>query len=205
MRIETAVVTSARARSSWSKQSYHKDALGLLVEVKEYGKFFRLRLPKLPVVPALDSKQMQAIRDREALAAAHKAEETRKAREEAAKREAEKIERWRAGENVGYLHNVPAMLRLTSDKTEVETSKGARVPVSHAVRGLRFVRSVVARGEAFQTNGHTFHLGVYKIERIDADGTLTAGCHVISFAEIERFAPILESLQVPETSDTQAS
>jgi hypothetical protein len=195
-RIETAIVTSARARSSWSKQGSHTDAVNLLAEVKAYGKFFRLRLPKLPSVPALDSKEMAAIREREAKRAAIKAEETRKQREEQARFEQEKAERWRNGENVGYLYNVPCMLRVSGE--DVETSRGARVPISHAKRGLRFVRSVVGSGQAYIRNGHTLHLGVYAIDKIDADGTLHAGCHVISYPEIERIAPLLESNSTPE-------
>lgn len=198
-RIETAIVSSARARSSSNKQWRYNEATNTLAELKDYGKFFRLKLPKLPVVPALDSKEMAAIRKRESESAARKAEETKQRLAEQARLEAEKAERWRAGENVGYLYNVPVMLRLSSDKTEVETSKGARVPVSHALRGLRFVRAVVARGEAFQTNGHKFPLGVYSVDRVETDGTLKAGCHVISYSEIERLAPVLESLQSPDT------
>src|SRR6185437_1922496 len=60
-RIESAIVTSARARSSWSKESNHRDAVNLLAEIKAYAAFFRLRLPKLPRVPDLDSKEMDAI------------------------------------------------------------------------------------------------------------------------------------------------
>ena len=206
-RIEKSLVTSARARSSWSKEYSHKGALSTLAELKAYGQFFKVKLPKLPTVPRLDSKQMQAIRERESKTAARKAEETRLAKIEQAKRETEKIERWRAGENVGSLYNVPVMLRLRTFGADesvqhavamVETSRGAQVPVSHALRGLRFVRAVVTRGEAFQTNGHTFHLGHYKIDRIDVDGTLTAGCHVISLAEIERIAPELERIASAE-------
>src|SRR5258708_3083091 len=85
--------------------------------------------------------------------------------------------------------NYPAMPR-----SQYQSSRGAQVPISPAIRGLRFGRAVVARGEAFQTNGHKFHLGHYFIDRIDVDGTLTAGCHVISYAEIERIAPELERI-----------
>ena len=60
------------------------------------------------------------------------------------------------------------------------------------------MRAVVARGEAFQTNGKTFHLGHYKIDRIETDGTLTAGCHVIPYSEIERIAPELERIASSE-------
>jgi hypothetical protein len=121
---------------------------------------------------------------------------------------AEIIEAWRQGDPSAHLRNtwnLPVMLRVRTfgadesvagEVGRVETSRGAQVPISHALRGLRFVRAVVARGEAFQTNGHTFHLGQYKIDRIETDGTLHAGCHVISLAEIERIAPELESLHV---------
>jgi len=126
--------------------------------------------------------------------------------EEWAAKSSEIIAAWRNGDSQARLRdpwNLPVMLRIRTFGADenvqhavamVETSRGAQVPVSHAIRGLRFVRAVVARGKAFQTNGHTFHLGHYKIDRIDVDGTLTAGCHVIPYAEIERIAPELERI-----------
>jgi hypothetical protein len=207
-RIESAIVASARGRSSWTKESNQTGAVNLVAECKAYAAFFSLKLPKLPVVPALDSKEMQAIKTREAKNAAQKAEKTRLEKIERAKLEAQQAEQWRNGTYNGYLYNQPVMLRIrtfNADESaqfavsQVETSRGARIPVSHALRGLRFVRAVVARGEAFQTNGHKFHLGHYSIDRIDVDGTLTAGCHVISYAEIERIAPLLESMLAMES------
>jgi hypothetical protein len=130
--------------------------------------------------------------------------------EEWAAKSSEIIAAWRNGDPQARLRdpwNLPVMLRIRTfgaDEdvqhavAQVETSRGAKVPVSHAIRGLRFVRAVVARGEAFQTNGHTFHLGHYKIDRIDIDGTLHAGCHVISLAEIERITPELERIASAE-------
>jgi len=108
---------------------------------------------------------------------------------------AEVIEAWRNGDTDAHLlypNSIPCMLRVMAD--EVETSRGARVPVAHAVRGLRFVRAVVAKGTPYVRNGHTLHLGHYPIDRIDVDGTLTARCHVIPYAEIERIAPRLEAI-----------
>jgi len=119
---------------------------------------------------------------------------------------------WRAGDTNAILRNaysLPVMLRVRTfgadesaagEVGRVETSRGAQVPISHAILGLRFVRAVVARGEAFQTNGKTFHLGHYKIDHIDVDGTLTAGCHVISLAEIELIAPELERIAATENT-----
>jgi hypothetical protein len=210
-RIQSAIVASARGRSSWTKQGNHTDAVNLTAEVKAYAAFFSLKLPKLPSVPGLDSKQMQAIKTREAKNAAQKAEQTRLAKIESARLDAEQAEEWRNGTYNGYLYNQHVMLRVrtfNADESvqfavaQVETSRGARVPVSHALRGLRFVRAVVARGEAYQRNGHTLHLGNYAIDRIDADGTLHAGCHVVSYAEIERIAPLLESMQAESIETT---
>lgn len=106
----------------------------------------------------------------------------------AIKRNAENIAAWLRGEQVSTygLHDVPTMLRINGDN--VETSMGVRFPVSHAVKGLRLIQSVMARGEEWKTNGHTCHLGHYQIERITADGTVFAGCHVVTWEAIERIA-----------------
>ena len=191
-RVANHLAKCSRARQSYSKEWEHGRAVALREEAREYAKYFRLKLPKIAPIPALDSKEMDAIKAKEATKSAEKAAQERVRKAELAKREAELADKWRAGEYDGYFHNSSVMLRIRGE--EIETSRGARVPVSHALRGLRFVREVVKRGEAFQTNGHTFHLGHYQIDRIDVDGTLHAGCHVISYPEIERIAPELEAL-----------
>lgn len=48
-------------------------------------------------------------------------------------------------------------------------------------------------GKNWRTNGHTLHLGHYKIDRIMPDGTVYAGCHIVKWAEIERIAGQIES------------
>lgn len=68
----------------------------------------------------------------------------------------------------------------------METSKGASFPLSHAKRGLMLVESVIARGESWKRNGHTCHLGHYQIDSIDAQGTVKAGCHVVTYEAIAR-------------------
>jgi hypothetical protein len=107
----------------------------------------------------------------------------------------EKSALWREGNpNVRLPWGADTLLRINGD--EVETSRGARVPVSHAKRGLAFVRRVVASGQEYVRNGHTLHLGHYAIDRIETDGTLHAGCHVIKYPEIEALAPALEALVI---------
>ena len=190
-RLEKHVITSARARSSYAKEWNHEHAVRLRDEAFAYCSFFGLPVPNIPEVPDLDSDALTAIRKHEAKRAAEKAEQTKRERAEAIVRQQELITKWRAGEYSGCLYDVPAMLRIDGD--EVVTSRGARFPVSHAKRGLAFVRKVRESGQAYDRNGHTIHLGPYALDRIEPDGTVRAGCHVVSWEEIERIAPFLDS------------
>jgi hypothetical protein len=160
-------------------------------EAFAYCAFFDLPVPEIPEVPELDSEALTAIRKREAKRAAEKAEQTKRERAEALVHQQELIVEWRAGQHSGCLYDVPAMLRIIGD--DVQTSRGARFPIAHAKRGLAFVRKVRESGQAYVRNGHTIHLGPYAIDRIEPDGTVKAGCHVVSWEEIERIAPLLDS------------
>jgi hypothetical protein len=202
-RIDMLVVASARARSSWSKESAHNDALALAAEATRYANFFGLKLPKLPNVPALDSDELRAIKAREGIRAREKAEQTKRERAEAIVRQQELITKWRAGQYSGCLYDVPAMLRIVGD--EVETSRGARFPIAHAKSGLAFVRKVRESGQPYVRNGHTLQLGPYALDRIEPDGTVKAGCHVVSWEEIERIAPALDSVSTSATATDSTS
>ena len=197
-RIEKHVVFSARARSSYAKEWNHEQAVRLRDEAVAYCAFFGLPVPKIPEVPDLDSAALTAIRKREAKRAAQKAEQTKRERAEAIVRQQELITKWRAGQYSGCLYDVPAMLRIDGD--EVVTSRGARFPLSHAKRALAFVRKVRESGQAYVRNGHTIHLGPYAIDRIEPDGTVKAGCHVVSWKEIERIASALDSVPTSATA-----
>jgi len=197
-RIEKHVITSARARSSYVKEWNHEHAVCLRDEAFAYCAFFGLAVPSIPEVPELDSDALTAIRKREAKRAAEKAEQTKRERAEALARQQELITKWRAGQYSGCFYDVPAMLRIVGD--EVQTSRGVRFPVYHAKRGLAFVRRVRECGQAYVRNGHTIHLGPYAIDRIEPDGTVKAGCHVVSWDEIERIAPVLDSFCTSATA-----
>jgi hypothetical protein len=197
-RIEKHVVTSARARSSYAKEWNHEHAVCLRDEAFAYCAFFGLPVPRIPEVPGLDSDALTAIRKREAKRAAEKAEQTKRDRAETLARQQELIVEWRAGQYSGCFYDVPAMVRIVGD--EVQTSRGARFPISHAKRGLAFVRKVRESGQAYVRNGHTIHLGPYAIDRIEPDGTVKAGCHVVAWEEIERLAPALDSVPISATA-----
>lgn len=197
-RIEKHVVTSARARSSYTKQWNHEHAVCLRDEAFAYCAFFGLPVPNIPEVPELDSETLEAIRKREAKRAAEKAEQTKRERAEAIVRQQELVTKWRAGQYSGCLYDVPVMLRI--DGNEVVTSRGVRFPVSHAKRALAFIRKVRESGEAYVRNGRTIHLGPYAIDHIEPNGTVKAGCHVVSWEEIERIAPLIDSVTATITA-----
>jgi hypothetical protein len=199
-RVEKHVITSARARSSYAKQWNHEHAVQLRDEALAYCAFFGMPVPNIPEVPELDSEALTSIRKREAKRAAEKAEQTKRERAEAIVRQQELILKWRAGQYAGSFYDIPVMLRIVGD--EVQTSRGARFPISHAKRALAFVRKVREAGQAYVRNGRTIHLGPYALDRIEPDGTVKSGCHVVSWQEIEQIAPFLDSIR---TSPTQPS
>jgi hypothetical protein len=202
-RIEKHVVTSARARSSYAKSWNNQHAGHLRDQSFAYCAFFGLPMSNIPEVPEIDSDALTAIRKREAKRAAEKAEKTKRERAEALVRQQELITKWRAGQYSGCFYDVPAMLRI--DGNEVVTSRGARFPVSHAKRALAFVRKIRESQKAYVRNGHTIHLGPYALDRIELDGTVKAGCHVVSWEEIERIAPALDSIPTSATANNPTS
>lgn len=108
---------------------------------------------------------------------------------------------------IGYYSNtdleqpraMPTLLRIVG--SNVETSRHAEFPVSHAKRGLALIRSVVARGEAWESNGHTCKLGLYSISRIEANGDVKAGCHFVPYSSILLIAPEVDAYTETDSSD----
>lgn len=91
---------------------------------------------------------------------------------------------------MGYAIHSPVMLRLSGDV--IETSQGARVPVAEAPKVWSLVRAVRERGVEFVRRGlSSARIGEYPLDRIDADGTVHAGCHVIPYSELASMARAL--------------
>lgn len=81
------------------------------------------------------------------------------------------------------------LLRVNGD--EIETSRGARIPLDHAPRLWRFIQAIKAAGIPYAHAGHTNYAGEFKIDSIDAAGNLKAGCHMLEYAELRRLAVTL--------------
>jgi hypothetical protein len=190
-RIKLLSESVARSRPGYTRD-YKLDTLhSTVAEANEYCVFFDLE-QRFEVPADFDSLKAELNRIR---AEQKREEKERQKRIEAENRE--RIEQWLAGENVFFPYNVDkAYLRI--EGSDVVTSKGARFPVTHAAKGLRFVRKVRESGTAYKRNGHTIHLGHYAIDSIDEKGNVKAGCHYVLYEEIERIAPQLESAPVQE-------
>jgi len=206
--VEQSKEALAKAQKS---RKYGLDTLSKAFDYEDqalkYAAFFEIptgawgRFSFLPQGEELDALQAK-LREREERAEA--VDKVRRAKQEAkwaeesrirALKAEEQIELWKQGNPHAHVPwGSPTMLRVKGD--EVETSKGARVPVEHARRILRLVRIAVAKGQdIIPTSQLESTIGYYKVDRIESSGTLHAGCHVIAYDEIERIAPALESLQ----------
>jgi len=181
-------------RTRVNRDCHQREALGLREQLRRYVAFFDLSDVAVP-----ESDELNAL---QAWITAHEEEERQRreetariAEEERRREQAQQIQRFYAGDpHISYIAGVSPMLRVVGD--EVQTSLGARFPVSHARCALVLIHKVRESGQEYVRNGHTIHLGHYVIDRIEADGTVHAGCHVVKWEEIERITPQLEcSLQ----------
>lgn len=175
-RIAKAELTAKRARKD--KDWRLRELANLVAEANEFARFFGFAERFSPeFVARLNS---EAAAEREARKIERERQEAEYRQREAA-RLAKEIPEWLAGER-NYLtvsHDAPALLRLSSDGSEVETSRGATVPVSHARRLYLLWTANAVRGG--QRVGH------FTTHAANAEG-ITIGCHYITRAEADRFA-----------------
>ena len=131
----------ARINRHW----HQREALGLREELQRYAAFFDLSDVAVPESNELDALQSWIT--------AHEAEErqrregaARLAEEERRREQAEQIQRFYDGDpHTSYIPGVSPMLRVLGD--EVQTSLGARFPISHARRGLAVINKVRESGQ----------------------------------------------------------
>jgi hypothetical protein len=160
--------------------------------------YYALSAPlELRVVPAL---YMRQARNAE-VAFAYvngicKAERARLARLAQQAKDREQFERWQEGLPVacpGSYHTSESggvhMRRVERNGQDVlQTSRGAEVPFAHAVKVFRVLKAMRLSGRTWQRNGRIIRVGHFTVDRIDSDGSFTAGCHDFKWPEIEALA-----------------
>lgn len=142
-----------------------------------------------------DDETLQALERKSKLAAAKKAEATKKRNARIEQENAQAIQEWIAGVRNSLPWNIQSVhLRQVAAKDDalssggslvMETSKGVTVPIDEAQRAFRFC--MIARAKGWRRNGDQFKVGDYQLDAVNDFGVI-AGCHRIAWPEIERFA-----------------
>lgn len=110
---------------------------------------------------------------------------------------AEKIEAWRRGERVSLPGDVPTMARIVGEN--VETSRGASVPLAHAARLVRLAERVAASGGQSWPDGTGPQVGHYRVNAIGPDMSAVIGCHEFSADESRRAVALIKAAAQVET------
>jgi hypothetical protein len=181
--IECAAGCARKAkRARCYRESYLAHQANLLESARRINSFFGLRRK-------VDEKAIERLANIKAR------EERRQARERAEKERQyaidnkERLSNWLAGALVEFPYGISKVyLRqcTTSAGDFMETSRGVRVPMEDARRALSFILKH-RNGEGWRRNGQVFHIGDYQIDSVSENGVI-AGCHHVSWEEIERFA-----------------
>lgn len=184
------IAKSKKARAN--KAGYLSSAESLINDAKELSKFFNIKC-KIATPKGLENAAEQILQ-----AQKEQKERAKRAEQEAIKRAQESIDLWKKGERVSIPYNVKTAfgrIEETEPKSngpELVTSKGARVPLEHVKKVAPLVRSLITQGKAYKANGHTIHLGHYKLDEITTDGSLRAGCHLFEKPEVLRILDLVE-------------
>ncbi len=221
-----------KAKSAYQINRYLTTAQEQRKDAIDYAEFFKVKTLKLAPVPVITAERREQAktfdatsedrRDRisQAIQARHQARLEASNREWTERQEnerktlPERIAKWRAGESVGYLNTDYAVLRLSADKSNVETSQGVKVPVNGqagAARLFRFLKAIKDTQREYKRNEHTEHIGNFAVDNFAPEQgkeyvenaepgqyILTAGCHKITWNEIEALAPAVLQAETKE-------
>ena len=105
------------------------------------------------------------------------------------RKHAEDIASWLKGEKLSLPYSAGTYARIVGN--EVETSRGAKVPVEHAKTLARLYRITVRKGGMDWSDGTGPKVGFYRVNKIGADGTLVIGCHELNAEEAGRLYELL--------------
>jgi hypothetical protein len=100
---------------------------------------------------------------------------------------AERMALWAIGENVysGGFQYLPTALRIKGEN--IQTSRGANIPVSDALKLWPLLLRVKQSGKTLEAGLHSINLGAYRFNSFDGD-TLIVGCHQIAWDQLEKMA-----------------
>jgi hypothetical protein len=185
----TALDKATRARVY--THQHLRDAEHAVEQHTLYRQTFGLSLDA-PLVISEDLKKEAEGRGKAQLAIERERKKQKKIQEEQRlEKKRQDLEEWKVNTDYVYgsFYDLPVALRLSASGEEVQTSRGASIPVSHAMRLWGKVKAIQAGTmPPYTQNGHTEHAGVFAVRSIDVHGTLIAGCHTITFEAMQELA-----------------
>lgn len=181
--IEQAAKCEEKAkRARANKAGWQAQAHVWLTRAQAVNSFFGLRRK-------VDEKSVERLR-----------ESAERERKKQARIEAERQEKLRRENQANYeawiagsrerLYFSPGLFPVAFrvEENELVSTLGARVPLEDAKRALRFV--IRFREREWRRNGETCLVGAYQLDSVHAAGVI-AGCHRITWAEIDRLSTVL--------------
>ncbi len=191
---ERFIETAKRYTKARTNKPYILGELrGLVGEANQFAQFFglrsRLSMPKDTTAMMEECREIERReRERKQRADAKKRREYEARRVEAIA----KLDNWANGGAIDHYafggYDLPTRLRINGDT--LETSHGAEVPLDHAIKAFRVIKRLHDKGQAYERNGHTIHLGQFALDAIDTAGNVRAGCHNVAWPEIARVATL---------------
>jgi hypothetical protein len=185
--IASSLEYSARMATSYAVAFGFKSRLDVAADVAAIEEFRAARDARLNT-PAAIAKRAKVAAHREAV------EEDRRRRNVLLS--AACVAEWRIGGAV-YLNwdaqrtaEGSAMLRVKpGDPDTLQTSQGAEVPLAHARIAFDAVATVRRLGIAYRRGDSDapIRVGHFTVDRISETGDVHAGCHFLSWSEIDRF------------------
>lgn len=190
------------SKAKGRKADYLEQIKGKVATLRELFAALDLKISKLPagdrkrleIAESVDLEQhageitARKAKQARARSRADKERETERLRREEVQREkaVEMLPEWRRGLNPQYhgvsFYCLPPVLRLSEEKTHIETSHGASVDLRAACLLFR----ALGRGEAL----HGKKLSGYTITAVTAE-SVKIGCHEIPRSEIDALLPSL--------------
>jgi len=184
--IAKSVEEAGKASKARQRKAYHhSQQASWLARAKGVSNFFGLRRK-------VDEKTIERLR--ESAVKAEREYKAKMAKQDALARlqQTEAYDAWLRGEHAtegAQYFNVrlfPVAFRIEGD--ELVSTLGARVPLADARRAFAFV--LTKKAEGWSRNGVTMRVGHYQLDSIGGEG-VKAGCHTITWDEIERLTSIL--------------
>jgi hypothetical protein len=170
------------SRSRKHADLYKAEALSIVENLNKYANLLNLAFS----APDLSEHQAAALR-----ADKVRKEQDKIRKAEKIKQQAEDLVRWQAGEDVRTYFERTA-LRIKGD--QVQTSRGANIPVADAIKLWPLLLRVKNSGKTLEAGLHSINLGPYRFNSFDGQ-TLIVGCHSIAW---DQLALMAEQLNLTE-------